>query len=444
MRPEHYTEATEFENALFGAAILAPTMLDEVSEVVSALDFHNSDLGRAFALMVDLNASGLPVSDVRLLVGKLREARLLDAIGGSGGVAKAAGGSFAHNALWYAQKVRTLSQLRSLETVSLELASDVTRPDADPLPIRERLEARLEAIQQTDSTNDVQTLGVMVGDALEEIRDAKQRGVTLGLSTGLSSLDEATGGFFNGDLTVLAARPSIGKSAFAVELAARLAERQKNVLLVSLEMSGKQIAHRFLNRETGIPVRSMQSGELNSYQDVRLIEAKERLRQLPLKAFTTSNATVATIRARAKVQKSQGGLDLLIIDYLGLVGGNNRVSSYERITAISRELKQLAMHIDRPVLCLAQLNREAAKGLPSLEHLRDSGAIEQDADNVWLMHRDDRATSQTSLIIAKQRQGPVGTIPLTFNADRMSFSDGATASQGQERSSVSCSNNWEA
>ncbi len=425
MRPEHYTSATEFEQSLFGAAILAPTMLDEISEIVSGNDFHDSDLGQAFGLVVSMHAAGLPVGDVRLLNDKLHAVGLLDAIGGRAFVAKAVGSSHAHNARHYATRVHELAQLRALELIGRRLVMDAEKTSAAPVALREATEASLEAIQQHDTSRDVQSLDNMVGGALEEIRDARRRGVTLGLSTRLGSLDEATGGFFNGDLTILAARPSIGKSAFAVELAARLAADQKRVLLVSLEMSGKQIAHRFLARETGISVKTLQTGELNDYQELQLVEAKERLRGLPLKSFTTSSATVAAIRARAKVHKAQDGLDLLVIDYLSLIGGNSRLSTFERTTIVSRELKQLAMHIDRPVLCLAQLNREAAKAqYPSLEHLRDSGAIEQDADNVWFLHRDDRATSDTKLIIAKQRQGCIGMIDLAFNASRMSFSDG--------------------
>jgi len=427
MNAEHYSNARDHENALFGAAIIAPHLLDELANIVSPTDFHNADLGKAFGLLVDLNAAGHPVGDTRLLVGNLRQAGLLDALGGTVAIVEAVNGSFAHNGNFYASKVRELASLRSLERTGELLVNATQQAGADPIALREQFESRLEAIQQAD-TNDVSSIYEMVSDALDEIREAKRRGVTLGLTTGLSDLDESTGGFFNGDLTILAARPSIGKSAFAVDLAARVAERGKQVLFVSLEMSGKQISHRFLNRETGIPVRAMQQCNLTHSQEVELIEAKERLRQLPLKAFTTSSATIAQIRARAKVHKSIHGLDLLIVDYLGLIGGNSRLSSYERVTAISRELKQLAMHIDRPVLCLAQLNREAGKPgvLPCLEHLRDSGAIEQDADNVWFLHREDRAATDAKLIIAKQRQGCVGTIQLRFDGSRMSFNEPST------------------
>jgi replicative DNA helicase len=146
---------------------------------------------------------------------------------------------------------------------------------------------------------------------------------------------------------------------------------------------------------------------------------------LPINLIYAKGLTVARIRAIARVQAAQKGLDLLIVDYLGLLSHPQRgLSSYERTTAISRELKGLAIELNRPVLALAQLNREAAKsGLPSLEHLRDSGAIEQDADNVWLLHRENRDESDTKLIIAKQRQGPIGTIDLTFDAARMSFDE---------------------
>ena len=424
MPPEHFRETNECEQALFGACILAPSVLDEVVELASPLCFHDKDLGAAFGLLIDLKQAGKPISDPTVLAAELRKAGLLTKIGDMAFVARAANQALAHNAKWYAVRVHSLWQLREMNAALARGALSCTHSQAEPATIAEQVEAALTAAQHTDAA-ELETLEDMLADAIGDIAQARKHGNTLGLSTRLPILDRETGGFFNGDLTILAARPSIGKSAFALELAARIAENGKRILIVSLEMTAKQIAHRFLNRETGIPVRRMQSGELTQEQELRLEQARDTLRGWQIKAFVASNATLARIRARARVQLAQDGLDLLVVDYLGLVSHpQSRLSSYERTTAISRELKGLAIELNRPVLALAQLNREAAKaGLPSLEHLRDSGAIEQDADNVWLLHRENRDESDTKLIIAKQRQGPIGTIDLTFEADRMSFNE---------------------
>lgn len=432
MKPEHYTEATTYETALFGAAILAPSMLDRLSELVSPASFHSTDIGAAFALLVDLNASGKPVADATLLTSELRKANLLDKLGGSAFIAQAVNASYAHNSEWYAAQVAEFSRLRQLEEIGRTLTDGTNNAKADSQSIREHVASQLEALEHNDSS-ELETLEGMINGAVDEITEARRRGIRLGLPSQIVRLDEATGGFFNGDLTVLAARPSIGKSAFAIELAERVARAGRQVLLVSLEMRDKQIAHRFLNRATGISVKQMQSGDITAAEEAELIEAKHDLRNLPLKSFATSSATVSRIRARARVLKAQTGVDLIIVDYLGLISYPGRLSTYERTTAISRELKQMAMHLDRPVLALAQLNREAAKAtMPSLEHLRDSGAIEQDADNVWLLHRASRTDTDTKLIIAKQRQGCVGTIDLQFCAERMSFEDQPQYSEWSE------------
>ncbi|MCR9293332.1 MAG: AAA family ATPase [bacterium] len=425
---EHYAEAEQLERALFGACILSPSAIDQVAELVGPLCFHDTEgLGAAFGLLQDLHAAGKPVSDPTLLVRELRTAGLLELIGGAGFIAKAANQALAHNALWYAAQVRELWQQRELYEAYTRGALELARGKDRAAEVASRTEAAIQAAQH-DAVGELQTLDDMLGDALADLAKARERGQSLGLPTGLEILDRETGGFFAGELTILAARPSIGKTALAIELAARVAEPKegkpaKRVLMVSLEMSAEQLAHRFLNRETEIPVRRIQAADLQRGEQAELEQARSKLKELELKAYVSPRATLASIRARARLLETQGGLDLLIIDYLGLVQTDGRLSLYERTTALSRELKQLAIELNRPILCLSQLNRESAKsgGPPTLEHLRDSGAIEQDADNVWLLHRENRTATDSKLIVAKQRQGAVGTIELEFDPKRMAF-----------------------
>ncbi|MCR9296341.1 MAG: AAA family ATPase [bacterium] len=422
--PEHYVEAAEHERALLGACFLDPASLDQVAELVGPHCFRDPQgLGAAFGLMQDLHAAAKPIRDLTVLVSELRAAGLLKRIGGAAFIADAANQAFAHNATWYAAKVRELWQRRELHAAFLKAAADLETGKANAADTAEQADAAIQAAQH-NAAADLESLDAMLGSALESLEQAKQRGQSLGLATGIPILDRETGGFFPGELTVLAARPSIGKTALAIELAARVAGRgRRRVLLVSLEMTAEQLAHRFLSRETGIAVRKIQAADLTRDEQSQLEASREELKALKLKAYVSPRATLARIRARARLLAAQDGLDLLMIDYLGLIQSEGRLSLYERTTALSRELKQLAIELNRPVLCLAQLNRESAKAgsKPTLEHLRDSGAIEQDADNVWLLHREDRAAAETDLIIAKQRQGAVGTIKLEFDSQRMSF-----------------------
>jgi replicative DNA helicase len=424
--PTEQTErAIENERALFGACILKPTVLDEVGELVGPHCFADADLGRAFGLLLDLHAAGKPIADLTLLVSELRKASLFELIGGAAFVGKAANEALPHNANWYARQVRELWQLRELHATLIRGAADCAQSNADPAQIVEQVESRLAVAREHDG-NETHSLDSMVELAINEANNARRKGQTLGLPTGIPKLDEATGGLFPGELTILAARPSIGKSAFACEVGERLAKKGKRVLIVSLEMSATQIAHRFLNRVTAIPVRRIQSGELTLEEMAKLDVARQGFRSLQIMAYVAPSATVARIRARARVLEAQGGIDLVIVDYLGLLEViPARPTQYERITAISRQLKALAIDLNRPVLALCQLNRESAKagGLPTLENLRDSGAIEQDADNVWLIHREDRDETETKLIVAKQRQGPIGTLDLEFDPKRMSFGE---------------------
>lgn len=425
---DHYEQAGANELALLGACIVNPAMLDAVAELVTAQSFANPDMGAAISLMIDLKAIGKPISDPQILRNELKRASLYDKIGGARFIGKAVNQSLPHNAVWYAREVAKLSQLRKLHLSLVRGAYGCTQPGADAAAIAQQTEAQIAAAQY-DSAAELLELEPMLAAELLEIREAMKRGQRLGLPTGLPTLDETTGGFFNGELTVLAARPSIGKTAFAIELASRLAMRGRRVLFVSLEMTKKQLAHRFFNRETGIEVRRIQSADLTQAEVARLDKVRCELNGMKLSTWIPKGpggATIANIRARARVQAAQDGLDLLVIDYLGLINHSGRLSAYERITAISKDVKSLAIELDRPILLLAQLNREAGKSgvEPALEHLRDSGAIEQDADNVWLLHRENRDAAETKLIIGKQRQGKADcAIGLEYDKAHMGFNE---------------------
>lgn len=430
-QPPKVTEATEAEQALLGAVILDPKQLDVVSDVVTGAEFYDSELGRLFGVMVDLRQAGKPIGDMMLLVRELESTEVLsrvivDGSGGRSSLARLAGKcQYPGNAPLYANQVRDCAGLRRIAQSATSTWGAAYAPDADRLAIAERAMADLEVILAGDEDTSADLTELIESEAAL-VEQCCEQGKPMGITSGLTALDDIAGGFFPSEVTVLAARPSIGKSAFALDLAVRIATRGLPVLLVSLEMSGQQIAHRMLSRETGIPARRIQKAELTTRERAQLAAAREALRELslPIKLYATGGATPARIGARARVQAAQCGVRLLIVDYLGLVQSTDRHKTlYERVSAVSREMKLLAQSLNIPILLLAQMNREGAKGLPTLEHLRDSGAIEQDADNVWFLHREDRTARECKLIVAKQRQGEVGTIELEFDGAYMSFNE---------------------
>lgn len=424
---DQYADSTKVETLLIGSIIIDPENCHVVSDYIAGSQFHDPDLGQCFDLLISLDQSGFPVSDVKLLTIEFKKSGVYQALGGAAFFARACE-SISANCIHYAKQVRLRWIREQVEHMGDSISLEAKKAN-DPESIVDYASGRIDLMRQLMGEDADESLEAAITQTVAEIDEARKTNKTLGIPSGLPTLDDWTGGFHPGSLTVLAARPSVGKSAFAMDIAVRIAERNRWVFVVSLEMSGQDISYRLLSRKTEIDVRSMQNGLITAEQQAMIYQAKDELRRLPMKLYTSTAATVAKVKARAKIHKSRGECSLVVIDYLGLLSGPKGVSSYERITSISRELKQMAMELKLPVLCLAQLNREATKAdRPGLSHLRDSGAIEQDADNVWILHRKDLESVDTELIIAKQRQGVVGTIGLTFDPKTIRFMD---PSEGQ-------------
>jgi replicative DNA helicase len=431
MRPEPYELVAQAESLLIGALIQDPTVSNETREVVDGSQFHDAELGKVYEMLVNCCDAGQPVGDPVRLKAELKAAGLDESIK-THELVKWINQAFAHNAVWYASEVKRFWLKRQVELLGQQIATEAsTAQDASNL--LDLTIGKVDAIRQHLVDTD-ETLDSALHETSLEICQACQRGTPMGTPSGFMRIDDFTGGFYGGALTILAARPSVGKSAFALDIAMRLAERGRGVMFVSLEMTGKDLSYRCFSRELGVSIKALQNGLLNVQEQVELAEAKERMRTLPIKLMATANATVGRVRAKANLLKARHDIKLIIVDYLGLMNAtvnSSRLSVYERTTAVSRELKQMAMALQLPVLCLAQLNREVEKGnrKPRLSDLRDSGAIEQDADNVWFLHRESLDSPQAELIIAKQRQGQVGTIELGFDGQKMTFSDESEAKE---------------
>lgn len=418
-----YSETAQAESLLIGCLIQDPSISSDTREIVSGSQFHDPDLGRVYSLLIDSYDCGSPISDHIRLKSELSAAGLWGAVS-SHDLSKWIGQAFAHNAIWHAREIVKYWLKREVELLGSVIAAEAG-VSQDATAILDYATGKIESIRNHLIDSDESFESALEATS-EEITEACSRGTPMGVPSGFSSIDEQTGGFYAGALTILAARPSVGKSALALEIAMRLAERGRAVLLVSLEMTGKDLSYRCYSRELGISIKALQNGLINATQQVDLDIAKRKMKLLPIKLMATSKATVGKVRAKANILKAKHDIKLVIIDYLGLMDATgNRLSQYERVTAVSRELKQLAMGVQLPVLCLAQLNRDVEKNSrkPRLSDLRDSGAIEQDADNVWFLHRESLDSPKADLIVAKQRQGQVGAIELLFDGRRMSFDD---------------------
>lgn len=409
------------EDSLLGAILIDPSILDRL-DALSGTMFLLSELGELFDVLVNLRQAGKPVGDVACLLPELRAAKLLDKIGGAAQLARWANGAIAHHANYYAEQIRRLYAVRSMRTKLQRALQDLAGFDPDPRRIAEHLDAVLPALT-SGNRDDCFSFEQLADSALDDCLSS-----SVGKSTipfGLQRLDAITGGLFPSEITILAARPSIGKTALGFGIALNAAKLHKNLLFVSCEMNRIQLGQRLLSLETGIPPNRIRNAYLDDDEKTQLRQSIPSIKQLLGKAWIASRPTVESIRARAKLAMAQDGLDFVVVDYLGLLRPvDQRARPYEQVTQLSKDLKALALEIDKPILVLAQLNREAGKTdePPKLEHLRDSGAIEQDADNVLFIHRQ-RGRSETKLILAKQRQGEVGSIDLVFDSDRCSFHD---------------------
>ena len=413
----------ENELAVLGAALLDPTTLDIASGIVSPQDFTDTALGKAFGLMVDIHSAGQAI-DATTIVAKLRAAKLLDAIGGVTGVAGwAVACPSVRNVQAYSAAIQADAVRRRLASLGKELGERAADPKVDPSKVLDWLDGQLTR-HRSGVTEGTQTLAGAMQEAIDGIRATKATGRVAGLPTGLQALDGAIGGLFPGELVIVAARPSIGKSAFGSGVALHNANFGREVLFVSLEMSGKDIATRQLAASLGVEVRVLRSAHVNDDDITDMERVQQEMRDVPFRIWSTRSATMTQIRAAARVQQATSGLSLLVLDYLGLVQATDRRKPrWESITEISGELKSLALELGIPVLCLCQLNRQAESGKPDLSHLRDAGAIEQDADVVMLLHRESRDSSKATIDVAKCRNGVTGAVDVGFDCSATRFVD---------------------
>jgi len=423
-------EATqEMERAMVGSLLLDPRRIDEIDGRVSCFDFEDTELGALFDLIVTSHQAGVDVADPAAVLREARNRGLPRRVTEVGFFAQLYQEYRSSNVHYYAAQLKRASRKRELLQVSDELRTMAEDDSKDPSQIVRWLEAATAAAGSTmgDSRRERRYC-----DAADEFARQASDPHTAGhgVMTGILSVDQYVGSWHPGELVILAARPGMGKSAFAFQWAKWIADQQRSVLYVSLEMTDTELAGREVCGTAQINNRKIRCGLVGQDEARRLQQTAVSAQQAKANLFLWSpaRASIQQIRAVAKRVQAAHGLDCLFVDYMSLIdAASKNEKTWEQVSRISRELKAIAKELGIPVIALCQVNREADGAEPRLSHLRYSGSIEQDADGVIFLHRDMDATqewrydqsvqvgadqerlwkNETRLIVAKHRHGEV-------------------------------------
>src|ERR671911_879099 len=427
----------EAEQSVLGAVLLSDTALPAliIDERLHPDDFYREAHGLVFQAMLELHNGGEPV-DALTLVEHLKQAGELDAVGGRATIDLLAASVPAVGHLrQYARIVRENAMLRRLLRAAYEIQARVHAHDAPPRELVDIAERTILEVAHEDSRKDFRAINDVLDVEITKLEELSREGKEItGTPSGFEDLDKVTGGFQPGNLIVLAARPSMGKSALMANFAenAALAGGQA-VALFSLEMSESELAQRFIASQASIKGDDLRKGRVPASRWGKIMEASNRLAKSPLFIDDSSDLSVLDVRAKARrlLQQHPDGLGLVVIDYLQLMRGDGRTDSrVEQIGQISRGLKTLARELECPVVALSQLNRGVEQRTdkhPLLSDLRESGSIEQDADLVMFIYRDEYYDEESEregiadLIISKHRNGGLGTVELTFQNEYPRF-----------------------
>lgn len=435
------------EIGVLGSIVLLPDVLDDVVMIVRPDDFYDDAHQKLYRHMCELHESSKKI-DPTLLIDRLKAAGEFESIGGSAYLSKIINSvPNAAHATYYADIVREKSTLRSLITASTEILRDSYDETQEAKHLLGQAEQKIFSILDNRSDSAVQTIKDVLHTAIDRLEARLEgRHTTGGVDSGYTDLDNQTSGLHNSELIILAARPSMGKTAFAMNIAENVAlQQRKPVLFVSLEMSAIELADRLLCSVAKVNGHRMRNGTISQDDRLKLVEKASVLSETPLYVDDSPARTVTEIAAAARrIKRRQGELGLIVIDYLQLVEPDNpKDPRQEQVAKIARRLKILARELKVPVLCLAQLNRQTEQGkdnIPRLSHLRESGAIEQDADVVMFVHReeyyrhgDDKKEyeGKAQIIVAKQRNGPVGDINLLWFKEFTRFETAAPERYGE-------------
>ena len=429
--------SVEAEQSVVGAMLMDKDAILAASEIICGDDFYQNAYGVIFDSMVELFNEGKPV-DLITLQERLKEKEVPPEISSLEFVRDlVAAVPTSANVRYYAQIVSDKAVMRKLIKMNDEL-SNICYAGNEPLEsVLEKTEKSVFQLLQNRNAGEYVPIRQVVMNALEKVEKAsKSKGTVTGIPTGFIDLDYKLSGLQPSDLVLVAARPSMGKTAFVLNIAQYVAfKKDKCTAIFSLEMSKEQLVNRLFSLESQVDAQALRTGNMKDSDWEKLIEAAGIIGQSNLIIDDTPSISISELRSKCRKYKMEHGLDLIIIDYLqlmsGSVGGRSE-SRQQEISDISRSLKALARELNVPVIALSQLSRAVEQRpdkRPMLSDLRESGAIEQDADVVMFIYRDEYYNKdseykmQAEIIIAKQRNGPVGTVHLAWLGEYTKFAN---------------------
>ena len=429
--------SVEAEQSVVGAMLMDKDAITTASEIISGNDFYQSAYGIIFDSMVELFNESKPV-DLITLQERLKEKDVPAEVASLEFVKDLVTAvPTSANVKYYAQIVADKSMMRKLIKLNEEIANTCYAGKESLEAVLEKTEKAVFDLLQKRNTGEYVPIKQVVLNALDRIEKAsKNKGTVTGIPTGFIDLDYKLSGLQPSDLVLVAARPSMGKTAFVLNIAQYMAfKKDKGVAIFSLEMSKEQLVNRLFSLESQVDAQALRTGNMKDSDWEKLIEGAGIIGKSNLIIDDTPGISVSELRSKCRKYKLEHGLDIVIIDYLQLMtgsGGKNSESRQQEISEISRSLKGLARELNVPVVALSQLSRAVESRpdkRPMLSDLRESGAIEQDADVVMFIYRDEyynkdsEFKKQAEIIIAKQRNGPVGTVNLAWLGEYTKFAN---------------------
>lgn len=425
----------EAEQAVLAAMFFEREAIYEVVQILAEKDFYRQDHGILYQTILELNEKGQPV-DLITVSEKLRKEGNLEKAGGITYIAQVANApGTASNVTYYANIVKEKATLRELIRITTNLTNRGYEDSEEPEELLDDAEKMVLEISQGRVRTGLTPISGVIDDAISRLEYLynKKEAMT-GFTSGFADLDKVTSGWQNSDFIILAARPAMGKTAFCLNMAQNGAIKTgRPVAVFSLEMSKEQLVQRMVASAAEIDQQKIRTGRLLEEDWATLVTAIGPLAEAPIYLDDTPAITVREIRAKCRRLKAEKGLAMVVIDYLQLMsGGGRQENRQQEVSQISRSLKALARELNIPIMALSQLSRSVEQGTekkPSLSHLRESGSLEQDADIVMFIYRDEYYNEDTEkkgiaeIIIAKHRNGATGSVELSFRKEFTKFGD---------------------
>lgn len=421
------------EMAIIGCIITKSETIDQAIQLVKPYEFYDSRCQRIYKTLVSMYQKDIKIDEVSL-ISKLKSENILEEVGGEQFIVEITLSSFyTPNMDQYCENVKEKALLRALISACDEIVGKSYEQKKDAKEVIEMAESKIFEISQKNLDKGLVRVSETMDETIKQLELLSlNEGKITGVTTGISSVDDKLSGLQNSQLILLAARPAMGKTALGLTMAWNAANAGKSVAFFSLEMSTYQLNQRLISMVSMIDLEKIITGNLEADEWIEIINAITKIKEKEIYVDETAGITLSELRSKCKRLKAEEGLDLIVIDYLQLMTGEGRFDNRQQeIAQISRGLKSLSKEINCPVLSLAQLSREADKRSdhkPILSDLRESGAIEQDADVVMLLYREDYYDvddnpNVAKVILAKHRNGPTGLMELFFHKQCTTFKD---------------------